>query len=244
MSVGFTRRSARTELLSARALPQQKVIAITDKLAFEPNAYKVITTWLSEQYGAKTCPTEVSSLNESSKYLLLILSKIERKFEPSKIFGYIAQCKKNATIDHVFVWIVEQKLQEAFLRPYIEHMSDSVITFEDRQHLSLLVKKITGAVTNKYYEFDPLKDSIAIVETKRTPPTKPSTASVELDPPPNPATLGTFKIDLKDEEVAAKNALTLPFEFYKTLPEGGKILYHPDAEDDLDEEDPDDDLLI
>lgn len=39
------------------------------------------------------------------------------------------------------------------------------------------------------------------------------------------------------------NNLKRSFSF-KTLPEGGKILYHPDAEDDLDEEDPDDDLLI
>uniref|UniRef100_A0A182PIG6 Elongator complex protein 5 n=1 Tax=Anopheles epiroticus TaxID=199890 RepID=A0A182PIG6_9DIPT len=199
MSVNFVRRSTRAELLSAKALPQQKVIAIA-----------------------------------------------ERRHEPSQIFKYIAQCKKNATVQHVFVWIAEQKLQEAFLRPYIEHMADSVITFEDRQHLSLLVKKSSGAITNKYYEFDPSKDSFTVVETKRksSAPSKATTVSMEIDPPPNPATLGTFKIDLKDEEVAAKNALTLPFEFYKTLPEGGKILYHPDAEDDLDEEDPDDDLLI
>ncbi|EAL39939.3 AGAP005812-PA [Anopheles gambiae str. PEST] len=244
MSVSFTRRSTRLELLSTRALPQQKVIVITDKLGFEPNANKVTTSWLSEQYGDKAITAGVTHLNESSKYLLLILSQLERRFEPRQIFHYIAQCKKDATVDHVFVWIVEQKLQEPFLRPYLEHMADSVITFEDRQHLSLLVKKNTGAVTHKYYEFDPLKDSITVVEAKRAAATKAATVSMEENPPPNPASLGTFKIDLKDEEVAAKNALTLPFEFFKTLPEGGKILYHPDAEDDLDEEDPDDDLLI
>lgn len=31
---------------------------------------------------------------------------------------------------------------------------------------------------------------------------------------------------------------------FKTTAEGGRVLYHPDAQDDLDEEDPDDDLLI
>lgn len=36
----------------------------------------------------------------------------------------------------------------------------------------------------------------------------------------------------------------ISFGSYKPTPEGGKVLYHPDAEDDLDEEDPDDDLLI
>ncbi|XP_035906925.1 elongator complex protein 5 [Anopheles stephensi] len=176
----------------------------------------------------------------------MIISSLERRFEPAQLFKYIARCRKTPTIEHVFVWIVEQKLQETFLLPYIEHMADSVITFEDTTHLSLLVKKHTGAVTNKYYEFDPTKDSFLIVEVKRSAAAKQGTASKEADDPPapNPAALGTFKIDLKDEEMAAKNALTLPFEFFKTLPEGGKILYHPDAEDDLDEEDPDDDLLI
>uniref|UniRef100_A0A182M0K5 Elongator complex protein 5 n=1 Tax=Anopheles culicifacies TaxID=139723 RepID=A0A182M0K5_9DIPT len=250
MSVSYTRRNTttqqnRAELLSSRALPQQKIVVINDKIGFEPNASTVISTWLKEQHGDNTQPAEiVNRLNETSKFQLMILSKLERQFEPSQIFKYIGQCKKNATIEHVFVWIVEQKLQEGFLLPYIEHMADTVITFEDRTHVSLLVKKHTGSVTNKYYEFDPLKDSFAIVEVKRNAQTKQNTAAMEVDPPPNPAALGTFKIDLKDEEVAAKNALTLPFEFFKTLPEGGKILYHPDAEDDLDEEDPDDDLLI
>ncbi|XP_053666510.1 elongator complex protein 5 [Anopheles marshallii] len=250
MSVTFSRRSNttqhnRAELLSSKALPQQKIIAITDKIGFEPNASTVIGSWLKEQYGDNACPVElVQHLNGSSKFQLIILSNTERRCEPSQIFKYIAQCKKNSNIEHVFVWIVEQKLQEMFLLPYVEHMADTVVTFEDRTHLSLLIKKPTGGVTNKYYEFDTLKGSFTIVEVKRSFSTKQSTRAMGVDPPPNPATLGTFKIDLKDEEVVAKNALTLPFEFFKTLPEGGKILYHPDAEDDLDEEDPDDDLLI
>ncbi|XP_049291088.1 elongator complex protein 5 [Anopheles funestus] len=250
MSVTINRRNNstqhnRAELLSSRALPQQKIIAITDKIGFEPDANAVITGWLKEQHADSACPPVlVQHLNESSIFLIMILSKLERQFEPSQIFKYIAQCKKNPTIEHVFVWIVEQKLTETFLVPYVEHMADTIITFEDRTHLSLLVKKHTGSVTNKYYEFDPQKESFFVLEVKRSALTKQNTVAMQVDPPPNPATLGTFKIDLKDEEVAAKNALTLPFEFFKALPEGGKILYHPDAEDDLDEEDPDDDLLI
>lgn len=253
MAVSFARRNNtaqlpnRAELLSVRALPQQKIIAITDKVGFEPNASTVIASWLKEQYGDTAGSAElVAHLNEGAKFQLMIISRLERRFEPAQIFKYLARCRKTSSVEHVFLWIVEQKLQEAFLVPYLEHMADSVITFEDRTHLSLLVKKHTGAVTNKYYEFDPAKDSFFIVEVKRAASAKQSKASQEADEPPapNPAALGTFKIDLKDEEMAAKNALTLPFEFFKTVPEGGKILYHPDAEDDLDEEDPDDDLLI
>ncbi|XP_050075391.1 elongator complex protein 5 [Anopheles maculipalpis] len=254
MSVTFARRNNttqqllnRAELLSSRALPQQKIIVITDKVGFEPNASSVIASLLKEQYGDTAGSAElVAHLNERAKFQLMIISNLERRFEAAQIFKYITRCRKTPQIQHVFVWIVEQKLKEAFLLPYIEHMADSVITFEEKTHLSLLVKKHTGAVTNKYYEFDPMKESFFVVEVKRSASTKQSTALKEADEPPapNPAALGTFKIDLKDEEMAAKNALTLPFEFFKTLPEGGKILYHPDAEDDLDEEDPDDDLLI
>uniref|UniRef100_A0A182SY03 Elongator complex protein 5 n=1 Tax=Anopheles maculatus TaxID=74869 RepID=A0A182SY03_9DIPT len=221
MSVSVNRRNNttqfvnRAELLSSRALPQQKIIVITDKVGFEPNASAVIVSWLKEQYGDTACPAVlVNHLSETTKFQLMIISKLERQFEPAQIFKYIARCRKTPSIEHVFIWIVEQKLQDTFLLPYIEHMADSVTTFEDKTHLSLLVKKPTGAVTNKYYEFDPMKDSFFIVEVKRSASAKQSTATKEeVDPPaPNPAALGTFKIDLKDEEIAAKNALTLPFE--------------------------------
>ena len=62
-----------------------------------------------------------------------------------------------------------------------------------------------------------------------------------------PEKLGTFKIgDFDKNELEAKNALTLPYELHrkKEEPKEAAVIYHPDAADDLDEEDPDDDLLI
>ncbi|XP_053674457.1 elongator complex protein 5 [Anopheles nili] len=231
------------QLLSNLALPQQKVIVIHDKIGLEPMATELITKWLQEQRDKIAFPCGVNLLNEFSEFLLIPISRLERRFKPSELFQYVAQCKKKATVVHAFVWISEPKLQQAFLLPYLEHMADTVITFEDSSHISLLVKKRSGKVTNKYYIFDYNNGSVTVVEEKHPSVTRQPTSD-KVDPTPNPAALGTFKIDLKDEEVAAKNALTLPFEFYKSTPEGGKILYHPDAEDDLDEEDPDDDLLI
>uniref|UniRef100_A0A182Q577 Elongator complex protein 5 n=1 Tax=Anopheles farauti TaxID=69004 RepID=A0A182Q577_9DIPT len=237
----------RVELLSSLALTQQKVIVIVDLLGIEPNAHTIVSRWVNEQKSKEGLPQEISILEECPEYPLMIVSRLERRYVPSQLFKYIAKCKRY-NLTHLFVWITVAKLQHSFVLPYIEHMADTVITFEDREHIALLVKKSTGSITNRYYQFDPSQEQIAVVEVKRTSDArKTATTPVTLDTTPstvNPASLGTFKIDLREEEVAARDALTLPFEFYKNTPDGGKILYHPDADDDLDEEDPDDDLLI
>lgn len=86
----------------------------------------------------------------------------------------------------------------------------------------------------------------------------------DAEPTVNPESLTTFKINFDEEELEARNTLKLPYERYKiktlqliTLhqtivicstsddtPAESKIIYHPDADDDFDEEDPDDDLNI
>uniref|UniRef100_A0A2M4AWB0 Elongator complex protein 5 n=1 Tax=Anopheles triannulatus TaxID=58253 RepID=A0A2M4AWB0_9DIPT len=227
------------------ALPQQKIIVISDKIGAEPRADRLIAKWLTEQYGEQQgSPVAVNQLNESAPFMTMHVSKLERHFELKQIFQFIAVCRKNPKVQHLFVWVAESKLKQLFVVPYLEHMSDTMVTLEDSQHLALLVKKASGAVTNKYYEVCAASSEFNVIETKRMAKAKHVQATAEPEPAINPATLGTFKIDLKETEQQAKNALTLPFEFFKTTPDGGKILYHPDAADDLDEEDPDDDLLI
>ncbi|XP_052862331.1 uncharacterized protein LOC128269035 [Anopheles cruzii] len=246
------RQSRNIIRFSNLALPHQKVIVVNDKIGAERKADAAICTWLSEQYGEKVWQCGVNRLDESSPYLVMLVSKLERRFELNLLFKFIAKCRKDPNVTHLFVWVAESKLQHSFALPYFEHMADTVVTFEDTQHLSLVVKKPSGSVTNKYYEMCSPSDrsqnardeEFSVLEAKRPLQAKQQQNAAEAEPPINPATLGTFKIDLKEGELQAKNALTLPFEFFKTTPEGGKILYHPDAADDLDEEDPDDDLLI
>uniref|UniRef100_A0AAG5D902 Elongator complex protein 5 n=1 Tax=Anopheles atroparvus TaxID=41427 RepID=A0AAG5D902_ANOAO len=240
------RQSKTAEMLSSLAFTQQKVIVVNDKIGFEPHSKLLIEQWITEQRGGTFEACEVESFKESSPFLMMSISKLERRVEPRQLFGFVAQCKQNSAVTHLCIWVSEHKLKRSFLLPYLEHMADTVITFEDNQHVALLVKKSSGSVSNKYYTFEapPPSKTIYVTEVIRTAQTRETSAPAPVESPPNPATLGTFKIDLKDEEIKAKNALTLPFEFFKSTPEGGKILYHPDAEDDLDEEDPDNDLLI
>lgn len=237
-----------SEPLSALAFPQQKVIVVNDKIGLESQSKTIVQQWLQElPNGTKVEPCPVESLKESTPFLFACASKLERRFELRQIFAFVSDCKQNATVTHLCIWVTESKLKHSFLLPYLEHMADTVITFEDHEHMALLVKKTSGAVTNKYYQFEvpPSMKTIHVTEVPRPAQAREgASVAAAVEPPPNPASLGTFKIDLKEEEIKAKNALTLPFEFYKTTSEGGKILYHPDADDDLDEEDPDDDLLI
>lgn len=74
--------------------------------------------------------------------------------------------------------------------------------------------------------------------------------SVDQKPVPEPTidpeSLASFKINVEEDEIIARNALKLPYEKSeeeKRLP-GPQIIYNPDSDDDFDEEDPDDDLYI
>lgn len=74
--------------------------------------------------------------------------------------------------------------------------------------------------------------------------------SVDEKPAPvptiDPESLATFKINVEEEELVARNAMTLPYEKTNEVrqSDGPKIIYHPDSDDDFDEEDPDEDLYI
>lgn len=95
----------------------------------------------------------------------------------------------------------------------MEHQSELIVTLEDDRHLSILVKKSGGSVSNKRYQYQFQEGTFSAKELKKSDKVK-VTAAVE-PPSIDPASLGTFKIgDLNKEEQQAKEALTLPFELY------------------------------
>ncbi|XP_053683029.1 elongator complex protein 5 [Sabethes cyaneus] len=228
-------------MLSNHLFNQQRIVLFKDKLGIESSSLGMILKFLKEQKGNNATLTCVDSLNEQGAFLFARVSKLSRTFEPAALFRFVQQCRKSSTVQCLLLWATEKNIRSNLLVPYLEHMSELIVTFQDGQHLSMLSKKSGGAVSNRLYQYQALDGTLSIRETKHVQSTKVASNPPTIDP----ASLGTFKIgDLKKDEQEAKDSLTLPFEFYKTTTEGGKILYHPDAEDDLDEEDPDDDLLI
>ncbi|XP_055528239.1 elongator complex protein 5 [Wyeomyia smithii] len=228
-------------MLSNHLFQQQKIVLLKDKLGIERDAHKIVSKFVNEQKGDKALLTTVESLTEQGAFLFARVSKLSRSHEPAALFRFVQLCRKSPSLQCLFLWATEKNILPTMLVAYLEHMSELIVTFEDGKHLSILAKKSTGSVSNRFYRYQALNGTLSIVERKKSERTKASANTTVIDP----ASLGTFKIgDLKQDEQEAKDSLTLPFEFYKTTSEGGKVLYHPDAEDDLDEEDPDDDLLI
>ncbi|XP_055620369.1 elongator complex protein 5 [Toxorhynchites rutilus septentrionalis] len=231
-------------MLSNYLLNQQKILLIKDQFGLENTSQKIVYKWLTEQKGNDVSLNVLKSLNTNEHpFLLIRVAQLSRNNNPSSIFEFVHQCRKLSAVQYLFLWSTEKNIAQTFLVPYLEHMSDLVLTVEDDKNLSILIKKSGGSISNKHYHYQVLDGCFSVKESKKLDRSKHT--SETMKPTIDPASLGTFKIgDLRKEEQEAKDALTLPFEFYKPTADGGKVLYHPDAEDDLDEEDPDDDLLI
>ncbi|KXJ72633.1 hypothetical protein RP20_CCG017558 [Aedes albopictus] len=234
-------------MLSNYLLNQQKILLIKDHIGIESTAFKVVKKWLCDGKGPDAVPEPVELLHEQGPFLFARISKLARSKTPRELFQFVQRCKRNPSVQYLFLWATEKNISGSFLVPYLEHQSELIVTLEDERHLTILVKKTGGSISNKRYQYQLQEGCFSLKELKKTDVWKTVAAAVDTSSVASvdPASLGTFKIGhLKKEEQEAKEALTLPFEFFKTTPEGGRVLYHPDAEDDLDEEDPDDDLLI
>lgn len=93
-------------------------------------------------------------------------------------------------------------------------MAELVLRLETDSTMSLISRKPGGGVTNKRYSC-----VVSKTEFKVTPlsDAAEATAAAEAaakkeDAVPAAAASGTFKIELDEDEVVARNALTLPYE--------------------------------
>ncbi|XP_055912265.1 uncharacterized protein LOC129946198 [Eupeodes corollae] len=159
----------------------------------------------------------------------------------SELFKCIHQLKLNRNVKQIYLWVSKQHIFETFTIACLEYMADHVLYIESKDTLSILTRKPGGSVTNKNYTYKKTKDSFQVEAIK-----KKVVKQVENNPV-KPEQLGTFKIELEEDELIARNALKMPYE--KTSEAegssgGGNIIYTPDKDDDFDEEDPDDDLFI
>ncbi|XP_055612230.1 elongator complex protein 5 [Uranotaenia lowii] len=235
-------------MLSNHLFNQQKIILIKDEYGIEPKCEKLVSKWLREQRGDAATLETVTLLQTpqvQSPHLFGRVSKLARCHRPAELFAFVDSCRKSDfPIQQLFLWATVKNMTEQFLIPYLEHMAEVVVSLEDDRHLSILSRKTGGSISNRQFQYQIDGDSMSVKEIKKRDQLAEKPVPIGADPPvATPST--TFKIgDLKKDEQEARDALTLPFEFYKSTPEGGRILYHPDAEDDLDEEDPDDDLMI
>ncbi|XP_017023041.1 elongator complex protein 5 [Drosophila kikkawai] len=171
---------------------------------------------------------------------------------PAFIFGFLNRLRRSEYVRRVFLWASPQHLQHphaAYILAGCEYLAELVLRLETDTRLSLISRKPGGGVTNRRYacqvsktqfEVTPLDGGGGSLSPAAGSPNKQATPEVEQTPEPASS---TFKIELDEDEVVARNALTLPYE-RTSEPSEGNIIYTPDADDDFDEEDPDEDLCI
>ncbi|ESO89953.1 hypothetical protein LOTGIDRAFT_234064 [Lottia gigantea] len=148
---------------------------------------------------------------------------------------------------------VHQDIFDSQILKQIEHTATSVLTFTPSPHnnstsCALLHHKTSGKVIRKI-EYFHINESLTISSIREE--NKLTTAIETENDQVDPASNLTFNLSLKESEKDAKNQLILPYTYDKNRkeaalnePGGGKIFYQADEVDDLDEEDPDDDLNI
>ena len=167
--------------------------------------------------------------------------------------------KKSKDIKKIFLWVTND-LSEGFLIPFLEYMSDEVITLNSKNSAKVLIKKITGPTQQKvkiniiallyinmyliiklqFYTYEAKGTELSFTEVKDVK------IRVKIEPAEN-TPIGTFKINLEKNELIAREAAPLPYEMKRdnnSKINESKIIYQPDASDDFDDEDPDEDLYI
>ncbi|EDW78741.1 uncharacterized protein Dwil_GK12538 [Drosophila willistoni] len=163
---------------------------------------------------------------------------------PAYVFEFLNKVRRSEHVRRVFLWASPQNLQHPhaeFILNGCEYMAELVLRLETETLLSLISRKPGGGVSNKRYSCQVSKTQFQVTALETTESHTTPKTTVE-SPPLEPAG-GTFKIELDEDEVMARNALTLPYE-RTSEPTEGNIIYTPDANDDFDEEDPDEDLNL
>nr|XP_016934240.1 elongator complex protein 5 [Drosophila suzukii] len=166
---------------------------------------------------------------------------------PAFIFSFLNRLRRSEHVRRVFLWASPQHLQHPhadYILAGCEYLAELVLRLETDKLLSLISRKPGGGVSNRRFACQVSKTQFQVTPLDEGLPTgvSPKQPTPEAEQTPEPAS-STFKIELDEDEMVARNALTLPYE-RTSEPTEGNIIYTPDADDDFDEEDPDEDLCI
>lgn len=96
---------------------------------------------------------EPLDLPVKTNIVLQPLSKLLTVYTPKSIFQLVNKLKKNSNVQQVFLWATTKNIAEHFVVPFLEHLSDQIVTLLDRNHLTIITRKTGGVVTNKVLEF-------------------------------------------------------------------------------------------
>ncbi|XP_056607158.1 elongator complex protein 5 [Triplophysa dalaica] len=182
------------------------------------------------------------------------LSFVLRHHQPVVICQRLQELKKVGVVKTI-VGLLHSDLHLQGVVKSVCHLANAVISVAPANNEHCGMAKTTrrtksGKLMQEEEYFDVSEDAALSVQTRTH---QPGHVQIEPDKPKaDPTSNLTFNLRLSKKEKEAKEKVALPFVFsqekksalLRPTPGSGRITYEPDAYDDLDEEDPDDDLDV
>ncbi|XP_030372521.1 elongator complex protein 5 [Scaptodrosophila lebanonensis] len=198
--------------------------------------------------GNNSSSEESSTLKNGYNIIMPTLADLLCYQTPAYIFEFLNKLRRAEHVRRIFLWASPQHLQyehAAYILACCEYLAELVLHLETETTLSLISRKVGGGVSNRRYACQMTKTQFQVTPLAVTADSQISPQPAHMDEvkPIDSGGGSTFKIELDEDEVVARNALTMPYE-RTSEPAEGNIIYTPDAADDFDEEDPDEDLCI
>lgn len=157
--------------------------------------------------------------NAAWNVILPTLADLLCYHSPAHLFDFINKLRRCEQVSRVFLWASPHLLPHVdaeYILAGCEYLAELVLRLETDTTLSLLSRKPGGAVSNKRYSCQVSKTEFKVTPLSESLEGKPAAATAvnqeDAVKVADPGAGATFKIELDEDEVVARNALTLPYE--------------------------------
>jgi len=171
---------------------------------------------LIDKYANNNTGSTTDSNSTGFNVILPTLADLLCYQTPAFIFGFLNRLRRSDNVRRVFLWASPQHLQDPhadYILAGCEYLAELVLRLESDKLLSLISRKPGGGVSNRRYSCEVSKTQFKVTPLDGGLPAgaSPKQPSPEAEQTTEPAS-STFKIELDEDEVLARNALTLPYE--------------------------------
>ncbi|KAB5579384.1 hypothetical protein PHYPO_G00194440 [Pangasianodon hypophthalmus] len=248
-------------------IPEHELCAELDRnylhLFHYHNAYTDPLGWTKQssftvKHFSATEMTRLLQETQQAKASVLVidsLSWVVRHHDTVAVCQELQKLRKGGSVRLIF-GLLHTDLHQQGVVGTVSHLASTVISVTPVNNARYAVAKIShrkksGKVMQKEEFFTLTEDLTLSIETK---PNQSGNVETDLHTKSevDPASNLTFNLRLSEVEREAKEKVPLPFVFSEEKKSAllrpgrgsGRIMYEPDANDDIDEEDPDDDLDV
>jgi hypothetical protein len=194
-------------MLSNHIVGNYKLVLFIDNIGIERSSGKLLEKLLDEQNLKYETFTEQLELTSETAVFLPPISKLELNYDEASIAETIQGLKLNRNVTQIFGWATSKNINSRLLIPFLESMSDVIVTIRSDKLLSILTKRKFGSVKLKEYQHELTCGRTSIKEYKL------EKQKVVQEVETSPESIGTFKIgEFSSMELEAKQKQKLPFE--------------------------------